>query len=90
MEFTQEANRIYAEDNDGTLLAEILFPSTPEGDYVITHTFVSQKLRGQGIAAELVATAAKQIEAAGKKVTPKCGYAVKWFGDHPEYAGLLK
>ena len=44
MEFRQEPGRIWAEDQDGKLLAEILFPSR-EGKASITRTFVDDSLR---------------------------------------------
>ena len=53
MEFRQEPGRIWAEDQDGKLLAEILFPSR-EGKASITRTFVDDSLRGQGIAGKLM------------------------------------
>ena len=87
MEFQKEPGRIYAE-RDGKLVAEITFPAEG-GTAVITHTFVDDSLRGQGVAAQLVHAAAEQIRAEGKQARPVCSYAQKWFAQHPEASDLL-
>ena len=52
MKFQYEAERIYAEDEAGRLLAEVTLP-VKDGVANITHTFVDDSLRGQGVAALL-------------------------------------
>lgn len=80
--FIYTKNRIYAESEDGELLAEILFPEVRCNVYDITHTFVSDKLRGMGIAGKLVQEAVRQIESFGGKVTATCSYADDWLKKH--------
>lgn len=75
MEFKIEAERIYAENDSGRLVAEINFPETETGVYCITHTFVDDSLRGQGIAGELVERAVDEIRSKGGKITATCTYA---------------
>lgn len=87
MEFQKEPGHIWASDGD-RLLAEVNFPSR-NGLAAITHTFVDDSLRGQGIAAQLLQAAADQIRADGMKVRPICSYAKKWFEQHPEERDLL-
>ncbi len=89
MEFRQEPGRIWAEDQDGKLLAEILFPSR-EGKASITRTFVDDSLRGQGIAGKLMEAAVEKLRADDMEVRPICSYAKTWFEKHPEEADLLK
>lgn len=84
MNFTTEANRIYATDSTGKIIAEVTFP-TDEGISTIDHTFVDDSLRGQGVAGELVKLAAEKILADGNKIGATCPYAVVWFSRHPEY-----
>lgn len=84
MNFTIEADRIYATDLTGKVIAEVTFP-TRDGVSIIDHTFVDDSLRGQGIAGELVKLAAEKIIADGNKIGATCPYAVSWFGRHPEY-----
>lgn len=83
MEFQQETGRIFAQDAQGKLLAEITFP-TVDGVARIDHTFVDDSLRGQGIAGQLVAAAVAQIRSEGKKARPVCSYAVRWWGEHAD------
>lgn len=80
----KEYDRIFANDDNGQLVAEITFPVT-DGVAVINHTFVDSSLRGQGIAGKLVAAAAEQIRESGLRFIPTCSYAVGWFARHPEY-----
>ncbi|MDE7440991.1 MAG: N-acetyltransferase [Muribaculaceae bacterium] len=84
MEFVVEKDRIYAEDSDGKLLAEVTFP-TKGSVSTIDHTFVDDSLRGQGIAGKLVKMATDTILAEGNKIAATCPYAVSWFEKHPEY-----
>ncbi|MCR5230961.1 MAG: N-acetyltransferase [Solobacterium sp.] len=77
MELIHEENRIYAEDQAGRIIAEIDFPSE-DGVYYITHTFVDESLRGQGIASLLVQEAVSDIEKHGGKVQAVCSYAKRW------------
>ena len=50
MKYTIQTNRIYSEDENGKLLAEITFPEIDNGVFCINHTFVDNALRGKGIA----------------------------------------
>ena len=88
MDFIHEAERIYAQNDAGEVIAEIDFP-VHDGIAEINHTFVDGSLRGQGVAGKLVAAAAEQLREAGLRILPTCSYAVKWFGDHPEYEDIL-
>ena len=89
MEFQEINGRIWAENAEGRLVAEITFPETRPGVADIDHTFVDPSLRGQGAAARLVEAAAAQLRRRGMKAVLTCSYAKKWFGDHPEQGDLL-
>jgi predicted GNAT family acetyltransferase len=82
-------SRIYAEAEDGKLLAEVTFPKARNGEVQINHTFVDDSLRGQGIAAELMELAYEEIKTRGDKAVPLCTYAVKWYGEHPEKRDIV-
>lgn len=88
MEFIKEQGRIYAQDVDGKLLAEILFPSL-HGNASITRTFVDDSLRGQGVAGQLMEEAISVLRQEQLRVRPICSYAKKWFEQHPEQGDLL-
>ena len=52
--YITEENRIYLPNENGNILAEIDFEKVNEKTYNISHTFVDDSLRGQGIGSELV------------------------------------
>ncbi|RHF53006.1 N-acetyltransferase [Mitsuokella multacida] len=76
--FHEESGRIYAEDEMGKVIAEIVFPEVRPGVCEIMHTYVDNSLRGQGIAGKLMTLAVTAIKRDGKTVTASCSYAVKW------------
>ncbi|WP_182405866.1 GNAT family N-acetyltransferase [Mitsuokella multacida] len=78
MLFHEESGRIYAEDEMGKVIAEIVFPEVRPGVCEIMHTYVDNSLRGQGIAGKLMTLAVTAIKRDGKTVTASCSYAVKW------------
>jgi len=90
LELRHEKDRIYAEDAEGKLLAEVCFPPDGEGRVNICHTFVDESLRGQGVAGRLLQEAASDIAARGLKAKATCSYAARWFAEHPEHAALLE
>lgn len=82
MKFIHEPNRIYGEDENGNVIAEITFPRTAPGVYTIEHTVVDSSLQGQGIAGKLVQAAVEEIKSQGGEVRATCSYAVKWLEKH--------
>jgi predicted GNAT family acetyltransferase len=82
MEFKHEKGRVYMENQEGKLIAEITFPETAPGVANIDHTFVDDSLRGQGMADKLVRAALADIAKDGKKYRATCSYAVKWLEKH--------
>ena len=86
MNFIEQKNRIYAQDENGKLLAEITFPERSDSLICIDHTFVDPSLRGKGIAGELIEKVIAYAKANGKKIGAECPYAVKWLEKHPEHA----
>ena len=85
MEYITYKNRIAAV-MDGEEVGEVTFapqgrgPQHPERDgvYIINHTYVDDRLRGQGIASELVRQAVEEIERRGGRVKASCSYAQLW------------
>ncbi len=58
------------------------------GTVIITHTETPQRLRGRGIASELVQGALELIRADGNKVVAGCGFVADYLRRHPEFADL--
>ena len=84
MDFISEQGRIYAENDNGEVIAEITY-TVNDGIATINHTFTDASLRGQGIAGKLVQAAAEQILDQGYVLRATCSYAVSWLNRHPEY-----
>ena len=82
--FKTENSRIYAENENGKVVAEVTFPEK-DGVATIDHTFVDESLRGQGVAGKLVKAAADKIISDGNKIAATCSYAVSWLEKHSEY-----
>ncbi len=89
MEFRHEPGRIWMESAKGELLAGVLFPVVESGIVEITHTFVDDSLRGQGVAAALLMEAAEELRRSHNRAKLSCSYAVAWSRRHPEYADLI-
>ena len=78
MDFLKEEGRIYLEDENSKVIAEIEYEYLGEGRYNIYHTFVDESLRGQGVASKLVEEAIKEINVRNGKVEATCSYAKSW------------
>ena len=72
-------NRIYMNDENGKMIAEVTFSNLDDNTIIIDHTFVDDSLRGQGIAAKLVLEVIDYARSTNKKIKATCSYAVKWF-----------
>jgi predicted GNAT family acetyltransferase len=84
-----EYNRVYANDENGRLIAEVSFPPAGAGVVDIERTFVDDSLRGGGVAGELMEAAYERIKGDGKKAALTCSYAVKWFERHEDKKDIL-
>ena len=90
MVFIKEENRIYANDEEGRLIAEVTFPALGQGVVDINRTFVDDSLRGQGVAAQLMESCYDMLKEDGRKAVPTCSYAVKWYGERPEKNDIVE
>ena len=75
--YITEENRIYLPDENWNILAEINFEQVDDKTYNISHTFVDDSLRGQGIGSELVEKAMTYLISKWYKVSATCPYAKK-------------
>ena len=89
MDFQKQEGRVFALGTDGELLAEVTFPTGPDGIADINHTFVDESLRGQGVANQLLQAAAQELRGQGRKTKTSCWYAAQWFAKHPQEQDLL-
>ena len=75
--YITEENRIYLQDENWNILAEINFEKIDDKTYNISHTFVDDSLRGQGIGNVLVEKAITYLTEKWYKVSATCPYAKK-------------
>ncbi|QIH79083.1 GNAT family N-acetyltransferase [Macrococcoides canis] len=88
MEILQGNNKFYV-GNEAAPDAEITFQ--PSGDaIVIDHTYTDPKLRGQGVAKQLVERAVDYARENNLKVVPLCSYARVVMERDPEMQSLIK
>ena len=76
-------------DEDGEWIAEMTYFRSGDCEITIDHTEVDPKLRGEGIASDLVAEAVKFARVEQLKIKATCPYAKKELDEHPEYNDVL-
>lgn len=86
MKFQEEKGRFFLNDENGKMIAEVTFQENEVWN--LDHTYVSDTLRGQGIAAKLVDAVVQKARKEGKKIYPTCPYAVAQFDKLPEYSDV--
>ncbi|NLJ89393.1 MAG: N-acetyltransferase [Clostridiales bacterium] len=89
MSFKHETDRIYLENENGDVVAEVTFPVLNDEVVNINHTFVDPSLRGQGVASKLMLEVAKKLRQENKKAMISCSYAVQWFDKNKEYKDVV-
>jgi hypothetical protein len=89
MDYYYDENRVYILDDDLIPLGEVTFPYRDSKRVNINHVFVIERLRGQGIASELMKRAYDYIKEKDLKIVAKCPYAIQWFKDHPQYQDIV-
>jgi len=89
MIFKHETDRIYLENENGDVVAEVTFPVLNDEVVNINHTFVDPSLRGQGVASKLMLEVAKKLRQENKKAMISCSYAVQWFDKNKEYKDVV-
>lgn len=75
---------------DGEAGAEMTYVHVGKTIVIFDHTFVPEAMRGQGIAAELVAAGVAWARQEGLKVIPQCPFARAEFERNPDYRDVLK
>lgn len=89
MEIKKGTNGFYIGDSEDDIIAEITYVPTGEDRIIIDHTYVSNELRGQGIARKLLDEVANYARTENKKIIPLCSYAKTQMEKHDEYHDLL-
>ncbi|ARD49670.1 GNAT family N-acetyltransferase [Sporosarcina sp. P37] len=74
----------YQHKADGKVIAEIEW-SEENGIMTMTHTYVDDSLRGQGVAKKLLDQAAENAREKGLKMKAVCSYVVNAFDRSDDY-----
>ena len=88
MKIVYRTDGIFFYSEDDEILAEVTFPAINENTVDINHTYVSEKMRGQGIADQLLTMVTDYLRQNHLKAHLSCSYAQKWFSEHPEVLPL--
>ncbi|MEE0776852.1 MAG: GNAT family N-acetyltransferase [Bacillota bacterium] len=89
MKIVYRTDGIYFYSEDDKILAEVTFPAINETTVDINHTYVSEEMRGKGVADQLLTMVTDYLRQNHLKAKLTCSYAVKWFGEHPEALPLV-
>ncbi len=87
MEWKYGNHVIYYEEGN-EVLAKLTYEVIEDGVVNIDHTFVSEKLRGMGVASKLMTEAMRFFNEKGYRVKASCSYAHQWIKKHEEYKEL--
>jgi len=90
LSFTNETDASRYTLRKGDQIVSVLDYRDDGRTVALTRAYTVPTFRGHGYAAEVVARAVAEVEAAGDRaISPVCWYAADWFAAHPERAGLL-
>lgn len=76
-------------EQDGNILAEMVYTQPAANKMIIEHTEVSDELRGQKVGNQLVAAAVDFARKQDIKIIPLCPFANAVFKKTPEYQDVL-
>lgn len=76
-------------ENEGHLLAEMVYSMPTPEKMIIEHTEVSDELKGQNVGYQLVHTAVEYARTHNIKIVPLCPFTNSVFKKKPEYADVL-
>jgi len=89
MEIKEGKNRFYIGESEKEPVAEIVFSYKKTDIIVIERTFVSEELRGQNIAGQLLQRVVDKARREGLKIIPECTYAKKVMNRGEDYKDVL-
>lgn len=79
----------YVGNDEGAIVAEMVYTMPAADKMIIEHTEVSDELRGQNVGLQLVDTAVEYARKHHIKIIPLCPFAKKVFDRKPEYHDVL-
>ncbi len=85
----QSCRSFYIGDSETNPLAEIVFNYKGENIVTIDRTFVSESMRGQNIASQLLQRLVEWAREENIKIIPVCEYAKKKMENNNDYKDVL-
>jgi uncharacterized protein len=82
-------NKFYIGETEDNVKAEVTYINSGVGIITVDHTFVSEELRGQNIAQQLIKTVIEFAREEKLMIIPQCSYAEKQFDKNPDYGDVL-
>jgi uncharacterized protein len=82
-------NKFYIGEDEENPIAEITFVPEGPSKIIVNHTYVSETLRGQGIALKLVNKVTEYAREENKKIIPTCSFVKKVITGSKEYEDVL-
>lgn len=79
----------YFVEEDGNILAEIIYTTPTPDKIIIEHTEVSEELKGQNVGYQLVNHLVEHARINQQKVIPICPFARSVFDKKPDYQDVL-
>ena len=80
---------MYYIEQDGDILAEIIYTTPSPDRIIIEHTEVADELKGENIGFQLVNYLVTQARIHQQKIIPLCPFARSVFDKKPDYADVL-
>lgn len=85
MSIEQQGNAFIYRQDDGRKGGEITFQRQHDNIIIADHTYVDPALRGQGIAAKLLAALAEYARSHRLKIRAQCSYVARTFAHSDHY-----
>lgn len=89
MEIKKGSNMFYVGESEENPLAKVELESDEKDNIVIEHTIVSDELKGQNVAKQLIKKVVDFAREENKKIVPVCTYAQAQFEKNKEYEDVL-
>lgn len=89
LEIKKGNNKFFVGENEDTPLGEINYHVTEEGQLDVVRTFVSDELRGEGLAQDLLERMIKFAREENKKIIPTCPYVKRKMEANESYQDVL-
>lgn len=88
-EIKKGTNQFFIGETEAEAIAKVTYKNKDESTIIVDHTFVSEELRGQGIAGKLYDAIIDFARTEDKKIVPECSYIQVKMKRHTEDQDLL-